>query len=189
MDTPFCQRDPKAKSRVAHSVLFSCASANVGMAVQGWSGVNCWRANEHSVERGPHSRKRSYPWFLRCWIAFENSTVARATVEFSKAIQHLKNQGYDLFLECGPRSTLCSLARQQFTPDHPCTAIPTFADAHENNTEWATLLFALGSLWQNGVSIDWDAFYANEDRRRIPLPTYPFERQRFWVDPAPVAPA
>jgi len=114
---------------------------------------------------------------------------ARATVEFSKAIQHLKNQGYDLFLECGPRSTLCSLARQQFTPDHPCTAIPTLPDAHENNTEWATLLFALGSLWQNGVSIDWDAFYANEDRRRIPLPTYPFERQRFWVDPAPVAPA
>ena len=114
---------------------------------------------------------------------------ARATVEFSKAIQYLKDQGYDLFLECGPRSTLCSLARQQFTPDHPCTAIPTFADTHENNTEWATLLFALGSLWQNGVSIDWDAFYAIEDRRRIPLPTYPFERQRFWVDPAPVVPA
>jgi len=114
---------------------------------------------------------------------------ARATVEFSKAIQCLKDQGYDLFLECGPRSTLCSLARQQFTPDHPCTAIPTFADTPENNTEWATLLFALGSLWQNGVSIDWDAFYAHEERRRIPLPTYPFERQRFWVDPAPVAPA
>ena len=112
---------------------------------------------------------------------------ARATVEFSKAIACLKDQGHDLFLECGPRSTLCSLARQQFTLDHPCIAIPTFADTHENNAEWATLLFALGSLWLNGVSIDWDAFYANEERRRIPLPTYPFERQRFWVDPAPVA--
>ena len=114
---------------------------------------------------------------------------ARATVEFSKAIQCLKDEGYELFLECGPRSTLCSLARQQFTPGRPCTAIPTFADTHENNTEWATLLFALGSLWQNGVSVDWDAFYTHEERRRIPLPTYPFERQRFWVDPAPVAPA
>src|SRR5208283_2371222 len=109
---------------------------------------------------------------------------ARSTVEFSKAIQCLKDQGYDLFLECGSRSTLCSLTRQQFTPDHPCTAMPTFSDTHENNTEWATLLFALGSLWQNGVTIDWDAFYANEGRRHIPLPTYPFERQRFWVDPA-----
>jgi amino acid adenylation domain-containing protein len=113
---------------------------------------------------------------------------ARATVEFSKAIQHLRDQGYDLFLECGPRSTLCSLARQQFMPDHPATAIPTLADTHENNTEWVTLLFALGSLWQNGVSLDWEAFYANEDRRHIPLPTYPFEHQRFWVDPATTAP-
>ena len=117
---------------------------------------------------------------------------ARATVEFSTAIRYLKELGHDLFLECGPRSTLCSLARQQFTPNHPCTAIPTFADTHENNTEWATVLFALGSLWQNGLSIDWDAFYSNEYRRRIPLPKYPFARQRFWVDPvavAPVAPA
>ena len=111
---------------------------------------------------------------------------ARATVEFSKAIEYLKDQGHDFFLECGPRSTLCSLTRQQFTPDHPCIAVPTFADTAGNNAEWATLLFALGCLWQNGVSIDWDAFYTHEERRRIPLPTYPFERQRFWVDPARV---
>ncbi len=114
---------------------------------------------------------------------------ARATVEFAKTIHYLKEQGYDLFLECGPRSTMCSLARQQFTPDHPCTAIPTFGDTAENNTEWETLLFALGSLWQNGVPISWDAFHAHEDRRRIPVPGYPFERQRFWIDPAPVAAA
>jgi amino acid adenylation domain-containing protein len=112
---------------------------------------------------------------------------ARKTVEFGEAIRYIEDQGYDLFVECGPRSTMCSLVRQQFTFGHPCTAIPTFSDTAENNTEWETVLFALGSLWQNGVSIDWDAFYAHEDRRRIPLPTYPFERQRFWVDPAPKA--
>ncbi|MGB2605379.1 MAG: condensation domain-containing protein [Candidatus Sulfotelmatobacter sp.] len=109
---------------------------------------------------------------------------SRATVEFSKAILYLKEQGHDLFLECGPRSTLCSLARQHFPPELPCTAIPTLPDTHENNAEWETLLFALGSLWQNGVTIDWEAFHANEERRHIPLPTYPFERQRYWVDPA-----
>jgi amino acid adenylation domain-containing protein len=114
---------------------------------------------------------------------------SRATVRFSKAIQYIKDQGHDLFLECGPRSTLCSLTRKHFAPDHPATAIPTLGDSQENNAEWASFLFALGSLWQNGVSVDWDAFYANEDRRRIPLPTYPFERQRFWVDPQAVAPA
>jgi len=110
---------------------------------------------------------------------------ARSTVEFGKAIHHLKEQGFDLFLECGPRSTMCSLTRKQFTPAHPCTAIPTLADTADNNTEWDTVLFALGSLWQNGVPISWDGFYTHEDRLRIPLPTYPFERQRFWVDPAP----
>jgi thioesterase domain-containing protein/malonyl CoA-acyl carrier protein transacylase len=114
---------------------------------------------------------------------------ARATVEFAKSTQYLKDQGYDLFVECGPRSTMCSLVRQQFTPEHPCTAIPTFGDTAENNAEWDALLFAMGSLWQNGVAISWDAFYAHEERRRIPVPTYPFQRSRFWIDPAPVASA
>lgn len=114
---------------------------------------------------------------------------ARSTVEFGHAIQYLKGEGFDLFLECGPRSTMCSLARKQFTPDHPCIAIPTLGDTSENNAEWDTVLFALGSLWQNGLSISWDGFYTNEERRHIPLPAYPFERQRFWVDPVPVVSA
>ncbi len=112
------------------------------------------------------------------------SNHARATVQFSKAIHYLKEEGFDLFLECGPRSTLCSLTRQHFAASEPCTAIPSLADTSENNAEWASVLFALGSLWEHGVQVDWDAFYAHEERRRIPLPTYPFERQRFWVDPA-----
>ncbi len=47
---------------------------------------------------------------------------ARATVEFSKATLKLKELGHDLFLECGPRSTLCSLVRQHFTASQPCVA-------------------------------------------------------------------
>ena len=112
---------------------------------------------------------------------------ARSTVEFGSAIQYLKEQGYDLFLECGPRSTLCSLTRKQFTPEHPCIAIPTLGETADNDAEWESLLFALGSLWQNGASISWEGFYTHEERQRISLPNYPFERQRFWVDPAPSA--
>ena len=129
-----------------------------------------------------------------CLITAEETTnpsywanQARATVQFSKAARTLKDMGYDLFLECGPRATMCSLTRQHFTPDRPCVAIPTLADTHEDNAEWASMLFALGSLWLNGVSIDWEGFYVHEDRRRIPLPNYPFERQRYWVEPAQVA--
>ena len=78
---------------------------------------------------------------------------ARSTVEFGKAIHNLKEHGYDLFLECGPRSTMCSLARKQFTPDHPCTAIPSPPDTADNDAKWETVLFALGCLWLNGVAI------------------------------------
>ena len=114
---------------------------------------------------------------------------ARLTVEFSKAVMTMKQLGHGLFLECGPRSTLCSLVLQHFNATTSCTAIPTLAQTHEDNREWVSVLAALGSLWMNGVSIDWDGFYANEDRRRIPLPIYPFERQKHWVDPAAVNPS
>lgn len=113
---------------------------------------------------------------------------ARATVQFSKAASKLKELGHDLFLECGPRATLCALVRQHFAAGESCVAIPTLPDTHENNQEWTSMLFALGSLWLQGTIVDWDAFYANEDRRRIPLPGYPFERQRYWVDPAESSP-
>lgn len=117
------------------------------------------------------------------------ASQARATVEFSKAALTLKELGYDLFLECGPRSTLCALARQHYAPTEACIAIPTLSDTHEDNQEWASVLIAIGSLWGNGVTVDWDAFYANEDRRRIPLPVYPFDRQRYWIDPVEASPA
>ncbi|HEX3126712.1 MAG TPA: SDR family NAD(P)-dependent oxidoreductase, partial [Thermoanaerobaculia bacterium] len=45
------------------------------------------------------------------------------------------------------------------------------------------ILRALGELWSAGVGIDWMSFYRPERRHRIPLPTYPFQRQRFWIDP------
>jgi acyl transferase domain-containing protein len=110
---------------------------------------------------------------------------ARATVQFSKAAQWLVQNQYDLFLECGPRSTLSSLVRQHFSLKQPGTAIPSLGDSHENHAESKAMLFALGSLWQNGIDLDWDAFYVHEMRRRIPLPTYVFDRKRYWVDPAP----
>jgi len=46
----------------------------------------------------------------------------------------------------------------------------------------ATLLTAIGKLWIAGVDVDWKAGWADESRRRVPLPTYPFERKRYWVD-------
>jgi acyl transferase domain-containing protein len=55
--------------------------------------------------------------------------------------------------------------------------------SHEQTGEQALVLTTLGKLWLGGIKPDWDGFYANEKRRRIPLPTYPFERKRHWVEP------
>lgn len=45
------------------------------------------------------------------------------------------------------------------------------------------ILNMLGRLWLAGVAIDWGNFSASQQRQRVPLPTYPFERQRYWIDP------
>ena len=55
------------------------------------------------------------------------------------------------------------------------------------NQDQAQLLNTLGQLWLNGVAVNWRAFYAQETRRRVILPTYPFERQRYWIEPGPVS--
>jgi NAD(P)-dependent dehydrogenase (short-subunit alcohol dehydrogenase family)/acyl carrier protein len=53
----------------------------------------------------------------------------------------------------------------------------------DEQSDVAFLLNTLGRLWLAGVEVDWSGFYAHEKRDHIPLPTYPFERQRYWIDP------
>jgi acyl transferase domain-containing protein/aryl carrier-like protein len=52
---------------------------------------------------------------------------------------------------------------------------PALADAH--------FLHVCADVWSQGITLDWTKLYVNESRRRLPLPTYPFEKQRFWIDP------
>jgi NADPH:quinone reductase-like Zn-dependent oxidoreductase/thioesterase domain-containing protein/NAD(P)-dependent dehydrogenase (short-subunit alcohol dehydrogenase family)/acyl carrier protein len=58
----------------------------------------------------------------------------------------------------------------------------------EKQSDSAFLLTTLGRLWLAGIQINWSAFYAHEQRYRLPLPTYPFERKRYWIDPPIVQP-
>ncbi|WNZ28006.1 amino acid adenylation domain-containing protein [Leptolyngbya sp. NK1-12] len=113
----------------------------------------------------------------------------RATVRFAEGVQTLWQQPQRVLLEVGPRTTAATLARQQATDLNQQIAISSLGSTTEDNTEAATLLQAMGQLWLAGVSFDWQSVYANEKRRRIPLPTYPFERKRYWIDPKPVASA
>jgi acyl transferase domain-containing protein/acyl carrier protein len=69
-------------------------------------------------------------------------------------------------------------------------ALPSLRHSYDNQHDQAFLLNTLGRLWLAGVGLDWREFHADEQRARVPLPGYPFERQRYWIDPlARTAPA
>ncbi len=113
----------------------------------------------------------------------------RQTVRFSEGISELLKDSRLLFLEVGPGRTLSTLTKQQASEQIVLSSLPHPKDEH---SDVATVLNALGRLWLAGVQVDWSGFYADEKRDllkaaalryRIPLPTYPFERQRYWIDP------
>jgi amino acid adenylation domain-containing protein len=106
----------------------------------------------------------------------------RSPVQFSKALRILLEDPARVVLECGPRRTSASLALQH-RPTNPGRVVASMPDSAEPDDEVPGLLLALGSLWMNGCEVDWTAFHESEARRRVPLPTYPFQRRRFWIEP------
>jgi non-ribosomal peptide synthase protein (TIGR01720 family) len=107
----------------------------------------------------------------------------RQTVRFSDGVQRLLKGSRRLLLEVGPGQTLSALAKQHpdKSPEH--VVLSSMAHPRGAQPDVDFLLNTLGRLWLAGVRVDWKRFYANERRQRIPLPTYPFERQRYWLAP------
>ena len=110
------------------------------------------------------------------------SQQLRQTVQFSSGLSQLLHQPQAIFLEVGPGPTLGTLAKQHLAPDADQQVFASLRHPKVQQSDIAFLLTTLGHLWLAGVSIDWSGFYTYEQRRRLPLPTYPFERQRYWVD-------
>jgi acyl transferase domain-containing protein len=114
----------------------------------------------------------------------------RQTVRFADGLAELLQEPDLALVEVGPGRTLSTLARQM-QPQLPI--LPTLVHAREADTlsSQRLLLETLARLWLVGVPLDWSRVSAREQRRRIPLPLYPFERQRYWIEarPVPVTPA
>ncbi|MEH2121093.1 type I polyketide synthase [Nostoc sp.] len=123
------------------------------------------------------------------WITDEQATNSnywgqhlRQTVKFSSGISQLLEQFEGVFLEVGPGRTLSTLTTQNLKPEAKQLVLTSLRHAKEEESDVAWLLQTLGRLWLFGVEIDWLGFYTHEQRRRLPLPTYPFEGQRYWID-------
>ncbi|MFZ0962497.1 MAG: SDR family NAD(P)-dependent oxidoreductase [Terriglobia bacterium] len=109
----------------------------------------------------------------------------RQTVRFSNCVQELMKEPSRILLEVGPGTTLGTCARQHPGGSGKRIVLSTIRHPQEQTSDIAFILNTLGRLWLANVEIDWSEFYKNERRHRVPLPTYPFERQRYWVEPSP----
>jgi len=125
------------------------------------------------------------------WIRPEQATDPdywvshlRHTVRFADNVRALFKHQSNILLEVGPGQTLISLVRRHPEYSEQCVLLPSLPRQRntENQAEMAQVLDTLGQLWRHDVRVDWQAFYAEEKRHRLPLPTYPFERQRYWID-------
>jgi acyl transferase domain-containing protein len=113
----------------------------------------------------------------------------REGVRFAEGVRALLASDAQVLLEVGPGSTLRSLALQQVTPGGSHTVLASLPHPQDTRSDMPVILETLGRLWIAGAPIAWTAFHEDERRHRVTLPTYPFERQRFWVEPQPRAQA
>ena len=111
-------------------------------------------------------------------------------VRFADGVQTLQAEGVTTFLEIGPKPTLLGMAAQVLNEARSAPAqpllLPTLRAGH---SDWQQLLESLAALYMHGGTINWgsvdQALGTHDARRRVVLPTYPFQRQRYWLDAAP----
>ncbi|MFO0949456.1 MAG: KR domain-containing protein, partial [Planctomycetota bacterium] len=106
---------------------------------------------------------------------------ARQPVLFADSVRSLEHAGCDVVLEIGPSATLVGMARPILAQGRDSTVLlPSLRLGQE---DWSTLLQSLGRLHLQGAIIDWYGFDRDYSRSRVSLPTYPYERSRYWLEP------
>jgi malonyl CoA-acyl carrier protein transacylase len=106
----------------------------------------------------------------------------RQPVRFADGMTALYQQGYDIFIEMGPKPVLLGMASQCLAnSNRELTFLPSL---RPGQADWQTLLESLGRLYTRGLAIDWFQFDRDYVRNKVTLPTYPFQRQVYRVDDA-----
>lgn len=124
------------------------------------------------------------------WITEEQAVAPRywarhlrEPVQFSQGVATLLNDRAIVLLEVGPGQTLGALAGQQPGAALDSVTLASLRPPKGEQSEVEFLLKTVGRVWLAGVEIDWSGFYFAQQCRRVPLPAYPFERRRYWIDP------
>ena len=105
----------------------------------------------------------------------------RQAVQFSAGVTELRKKA-GMLLEVGPGNVLTTLSRQHTGGSSDQVVVASLSDGFAGEGDAASLMNAVGSLWLGGAQPTWKALHAEEQRQRVSLPTYPFERKRYWLD-------
>ncbi len=123
------------------------------------------------------------------WITPEEATEPaywarqiRSTVRFADGVARLAGEPEAVWLEVGPGRGLSSLAGQHGEAAKRLR-LATIRHPKDPDGDRRFLLHTVGRLWQSGAALDGEGFWRGQRRRRLRLPTYPFDRRRYWVEP------
>ncbi|WP_052809538.1 type I polyketide synthase [Streptomonospora alba] len=123
------------------------------------------------------------------WITDEQATDPgywvthlRERVRFADGLGHVFRDVDHVLVELGPNEVLTSLARRHPETDRSRIAAPALPRRSVSEPDDVVFLRSVGSLWSSGVDVDWDGVH-HGGRRRVSLPSYPFDRQRHWISP------
>jgi acyl transferase domain-containing protein len=107
---------------------------------------------------------------------------ARAPVRFFDSIQTLHKNGVKLFIEIGPQPVLLGMAQRCLTEDgQEYLWLPSLRPGID---DWQQMLESLAGLYTRGANVAWRAVDRHYAHRKLSLPTYPFQRSRFWISPS-----
>ncbi|NEQ64996.1 MAG: acyltransferase domain-containing protein, partial [Symploca sp. SIO2D2] len=102
----------------------------------------------------------------------------RQPVRFADSMTTLHQEGAELFLEIGPKPILLGMGRQCL-PEEVGVWLPSLRPGVD---EWQQMLSSLGQLYVQGFPVNWLGFDQDYPRQKVVLPTYPFQRQRYWLE-------
>nr|VFJ42993.1 MAG: myxalamid-type polyketide synthase MxaB [Candidatus Kentron sp. DK] len=112
----------------------------------------------------------------------------REPVRFARSVRTLYGQGFDTFLEVGPKPALLGMAAQCLPEDADTTRVGWIPSLREGEDDLSQLLQSLGAWFTRGGEPDWRALAGGGGaRQKVRLPTYPFQRSRYWIDTARLA--
>jgi amino acid adenylation domain-containing protein len=100
------------------------------------------------------------------------------SVRFATSIESLERLSVGVWVEIGPSPILLGMARLCL-PDKPALWLPSLRPEQD---DWQVMLASLAELYVHGVSVNWFGFDQDYSRRRLSLPTYPFQRERYWIE-------